>query len=214
MDLAVLFEDVKGLKQDFSIVRAAKIKTSEKRSHTSNLKSQAKEPRENNTNKTGKSKKESDKKQKDTTSIAELLNTVIEIEEKDVIDVQIDSIDNKGYEISHMKQYAKLMLQYQRFLDAYLKDYKPGDANSGVEMPEYTDAFARTDVVVPKRNFGVGQDVMTHSEIRDIVRRKRMNWAMGGEHNYVSPDEKDRYKMWKMCSKFNYIMSEGCWFTL
>ena len=82
------------------------------------------------------------------------------------------------------------------------------------KVREYDDAFERTDVVVPERDFEAGQEVMTNSEIRDIVRRKRMNWMLGAEHNYVSPDEKERYKFWKLFSKFNYISSEWCMLSL
>jgi hypothetical protein len=118
-----------------------------------------------------------------------------------------------GAERAFLKQYQHMLEQYRRFLSVYLKESSQ-QIDTGAKMQDYDDPFAKADVVVPQREFGRGQEIMTNSEIRDIVRRKRMNWLLGNEHNYVSPDEKERYHFWKMFSKFNYVMAEGCMFNL
>lgn len=148
-----------------------------------------------------------------TQSILQLVDKLIEAFDKKSSDKQAKNADY-GNELAHIRQYRQLLEQYNRFLKAYLKENNKDGIDTGVKMQTYDDPFEKTDVVVPQRDFGRGQEIMTNSEIRDIVRRKRMNWLLGNEHNYVSPDEKERYHYWKMFSKFNYIMSEWCMFSL
>ncbi len=150
-----------------------------------------------------------------TQSILQLVDKLIEAFDKKSSDKQGQGRGaDYGHELAHIRQYQQLLEQYNKFLKAYLKEQGSGAADTGVKMQTYDDPFEKTDVVVPQRDFGRGQEIMTNSEIRDIVRRKRMNWLLGNEHNYVSPDEKERYHYWKMFSKFNYIMSEWCMFSL
>ena len=162
-----------------------------------------------------------DKKPKEDSISAKIMGIIEELAEVEdteaVIEKHITKSLKDGYaEIFHMQQYHQQLSQYRQFLNAYLKGYKDAMAiDGGAKMAHYDDdPFDKTDVPVPKRDFGVGQEVMTNSEVRDIVRRKRMNWLLGNEHNYVSPDEKERYKFWKLFSKFNYVLAEGCMFNL
>ncbi|MBT4540494.1 hypothetical protein HOC35_03195 [Candidatus Woesearchaeota archaeon] len=209
MSLVLLFDDVNGItpKKD---VRISSISKSKPKLAKTETKKSLKSKKDK--------KQESKKTKKDgiAAKIIEMIEELAEIEDTNsVIEDHIKSIKDNYSEIFHVQQYQQQLAQYTKFLNAYLKGYEQREGTNGVAIVrEYDDAFERTDVIVPKRDFEAGQEVMTNSEIRDIVRRKRMNWAMGGEHNHVSPDEKERYKMWKICNKFNYIMAEGGWFSL
>jgi hypothetical protein len=214
MKLSHLFEEVNGitLEKTLSIPikkSSIKIVLSNKKPKANSKKTKNKSVDKPNTKK--KKTKEEGIKDK----IIQIIEELAEIENNEqVIEDHINgSIKDNYAEIFHMHQYQHQLSQYQRFLSAYLKDYKHA-IEAGIKNPEYNDAFDKADVPVPKREFGYGQEVMTNSEIRDIVRRKRMNWLLGNEHNPVSPDEKERYKFWKMFSKFNYVMAEGCMFNL
>lgn len=113
-------------------------------------------------------------------------------------------------EMLHQLQYQNLLEQYKRFLNAYLKEYYSTPSHIVAEQAYYDWSGKEKK----KKVFERGEEVMGHSEVRDIVLRKRMNWVMGSMHNYISPDEEERYKFWKLFNKFNYVMAEGCMFHL
>ena len=203
MSLVLLFEDVNGISpKNVSFRITAKTPTKKNQRPKKSQKPEL--------------KKLKTKKEGITAKIIEIIEELAEIENTDeIIEDHIKSVKDSYAEIFHMQQYQLQLNQYKKFINAYLKAYEEKDANNGMAVVrEYDDAFERTDVVVPDRDFEAGQEVMTNSEIRDIVRRKRMNWMLGAEHNYVSPDEKERYKFWKLFSKFNYISSEWCMLSL
>jgi len=158
----------------------------------------------------GKEEKLEAKKEEKTKKIIEAIDDVAE-DERWTSDKKRHKISGSYSSIIFQQQYQQALDQYRKFLDAYLREYNGVSENKDGVILEYDDSARKEKL---RGTFKWGEEVMTHAEVRDIVLRKRMNWMLGGEHNYVSPDEKERYKFWKMCNKFNYIMAEGCWFQL
>lgn len=144
-------------------------------------------------------------------NIIEVIDDVAKSEsENEGIDKHVKARSNRNYgELIFIQQYQQMLEQYRKFLDAYLKEYLNAP-NDNVVILDYNDLSRKEK----RRKFDRSQEVMTYTEIKDIVLRKRMNWLLGAEHNYVSPDEKERYKFWKLFNKFNYVMAEGCMFYL
>jgi len=121
-------------------------------------------------------------------------------ETEDGLDIQIDTFHGSSHDAAAgIMQYQQLIDQYKRFLEAYLKE----DGNAVVKGYDYSMADDKKD-----REFIWGQEVATYHEIKDSIRKIKMNLLLGGWHNGVSPDEKDRYKFWKYCSKFNKVMAD------
>ncbi|MFH1439605.1 MAG: hypothetical protein ABIG89_03500 [Candidatus Woesearchaeota archaeon] len=141
-------------------------------------------------------------------------STIIEIIDDDKstddgsIDIQVkneeDRKDNDhtaddGYTaVIHFQQYQQLLNQYKQLLESYLK------SNSNVFKAGYN--YNSDDK--HGREFQWGQEVTDYHEIKNTVRKIKMNLLLGGWHNAVSQDEKDRYKFWKYVSKFNKVMAD------
>jgi hypothetical protein len=100
---------------------------------------------------------------------------------------------------AHFQQYQQLLDQYKRFLDAYLKE------TQNIAASQYNYSSSSED---EKRKFEWGQEVVTYAEVKETVRKIKMNMLLGGWHNQVNPDDQDRYKFWKYTSKFNKVMAE------
>ena len=118
---------------------------------------------------------------------------------EDGIDIQVKDHPNSRYdELAQISQYQRLLDQYKKFLNNYLKEatgaFNPGDNYQQESTQE--------------REFEWGQEVASYTEIKDTVRKIKMNLLLGGWHNAVSPDEKERYKFWKYVSKFNKVMAD------
>lgn len=126
---------------------------------------------------------------------------------KDKLDDQKEAITLKmdGFEKVHLEQYEKQLAEYKRFLAEYLAEARLNALGYNPYDDKKEDG---------KRNFEWGQEVVTYSEIKDIVRRIHMNALLSGNssgdisgHNSVSWQEVQDYKFWKYCSKFNEMMS-------
>jgi hypothetical protein len=213
MDLAMLFEIVNQIRTDSTCINVQenkknnvskinlrldfKVNESEKEQNKASTKSkkQIKADTEKKDSKTKKVDKKSDKN-----SIIEILDEFTEEIEEDSIDLDLDMDPSKGYDnLIAAKQYQQMLDQYKKFLDVYLKD------DNNVAKASYAYSNKEDD---GQRNFEWGQEVVTYAEIKESVRKIKMNILMGGWHNDVSPDEKERYKMWKNVSKFNKVMAD------
>lgn len=118
---------------------------------------------------------------------------------KEGIDAHVgkDHGDNYGA-LAQFQDYLHQLEKYRQFLDNYLKE----SSNASRVMYSYS-AFD-----TKKKGFEWGQEVAGYSEIKETVRKIKMNILLGGWHNDVSPDDKERYKFWKYVSKFNKVMAE------
>lgn len=55
--------------------------------------------------------------------------------------------------------------------------------------------------------FAWGDEIISYSERKVLVKKMMVNSIMHGEHNPIDPRKKDAYKFWKYASKFNFLMS-------
>ncbi|MBI4453047.1 hypothetical protein HY636_00210 [Candidatus Woesearchaeota archaeon] len=122
--------------------------------------------------------------------------------DKEGIDTTLGELGQKTESYSalvHSMQYQQLLDQYRRFLEAYLKE-----ANSAA-MPRYQYELGEDN---GRREFKWGEEVATYHEIKDTIRKVKMNLLLGGWHNPVSWQAVQDYKFWKYVSKFNKVMAE------
>lgn len=139
-----------------------------------------------------------------------------EIKEEGIIEIidEFNNVDNGSIDITlgdfkhksdnysafvHSMQYQQLLDQYRRFLEAYLKD------TNNVAMPQYS---YENNNGSKGREFKWGEEVATYHEIKDTIRKVKMNLLLGGWHNPVSWQAVQDYKFWKYVSKFNKVMAE------
>jgi len=54
---------------------------------------------------------------------------------------------------------------------------------------------------------GNTEELISYKEKVEVARAIQMNALMHGNHNYVSPEAKERYEHWKNLSKFNTLLS-------
>ncbi|MBT4823875.1 hypothetical protein HN695_00730 [Candidatus Woesearchaeota archaeon] len=204
MEIQALFEAVNCINCDVSSVIDSKKSAvdTKKIENPSTLEKIKLEKTKRERKKTETRKTSIDKKEKKAKS--EGIITIIDEggkrdKEKDSIDIQIKGIPESKYgELAQRFQYQKLLDQYKRFLDNYLKE----------ATSTFNPTYDYQQENCKEREFEWGQEVATYSEIKDTIRKIKMNLLLGGWHNAVSPDEKDRYKFWKYCSKFNKVMAD------
>jgi len=212
MNLSMLFETVNQIHTDIisdnnyanelriGNKKASKISIKLDSKSKSEKKEEIKQKTTKKHKKTQEKSKKSDKQSKKTDQ-----DSIIEIDEftesnEEGLDINLGFEPNNNYnDAIGIKQYQQLLDQYKKFLDTYLKD-----SNNAVKA-SYAYSSQEDN---RERNFEWGQEVVTYSEIKESVRKIKMNLLMGGWHNGVSQDEKDRYKFWKYVSKFNKVMAE------
>lgn len=120
-------------------------------------------------------------------------------ENKEGIDIKLGAVSESYSALVNAKQYQQLLDQYRRFLEAYLKD------TNNVAMPQYSYDNSNGS---EGREFKWGEEVATYHEIKDTIRKVKMNLLLGGWHNPVSWQAVQDYKFWKYVSKFNKVMAE------
>lgn len=120
-------------------------------------------------------------------------------ENKEGIDLKLGVVSESYSALVNAKQYQQLLDQYRRFLEGYLKG-----ANN-VAMPQYN---YENNNGSEGREFKWGEEVATYHEIKDTIRKVKMNLLLGGWHNPVSWQAVQDYKFWKYVSKFNKVMAD------
>ncbi|MBS3122106.1 hypothetical protein J4434_04440 [Candidatus Woesearchaeota archaeon] len=138
-----------------------------------------------------------DKSSKD--NIISIIDEFGDDEKKEGIDLKLGIVSESYTALFHAKQYQQLLDQYKRFLDAYLKE-----ANN-TAMQRYQYELGENN---GRREFKWGEEVATYHEIKDTIRKVKMNLLLGGWHNPVSWQAVQDYKFWKYVSKFNKVMAD------
>lgn len=120
-------------------------------------------------------------------------------ENKEGIDLKLGVVSESYSALVNAKQYQQLLDQYKRFLEAYLK----GANNAAMSRYQYELGEDNG-----RREFKWGEEVATYHEIKDTIRKVKMNLLLGGWHNPVSWQAVQDYKFWKYVSKFNKVMAD------
>ncbi len=130
----------------------------------------------------------------------------LEDEEDDISSKNIESrVKKKGdpeepgpsmEELSIQSFYEKAREAYSQFLSDYLKEH----------TTPYNESYSYS--FESKKTMQTwAKDTFSYKERIDVVRKMMMNNLFGSMCNHISPDEKERYKVWTMVSKANQQLS-------
>ena len=127
--------------------------------------------------------------------LEDIVKKVKKTTEKKGLEKKIKKVPKK-IELKPVKDaYARHTENYRKFHSEYIKSM----ASTG-EYKSYT-AESTSKVV------SWVEEAISYKERKELVRTIQMNALMGGAHNPVDTSLKEAYEHWKMCSKFNELMS-------
>ncbi len=106
------------------------------------------------------------------------------------------TIDMDGFAKFHLQQYQQQLANYSRFLAEYLMD---GSINAK-RIDSYSSAGEKQEEAKAE------VQMISHAEKQDYVRATVMNSILGTSGNYVNPQTKESWELWRVF-QHNQILS-------
>jgi hypothetical protein len=139
----------------------------------------------------GKPERKADK------SIADAIKDVSDRKKSSISDAVSEHRKAKTMEAAFVakQQYDMLVRRYNEFMSNYLSD----NPQTGQKAYDYISEKGK--------EWHWGDEVISYKERQEIARSVQMNALLGGSHNHVPPEMKEKYERWKDVSKFNMLLS-------
>ncbi len=138
------------------------------------------------------------KKDKDITLIIDDEDSKEKLKDKFMDGVLSITIDMDGFEKFHLQDYQKQLANYSRFLVEYL--------NSGQGNSKNADLYSYAAAEEKQEEAKVEVQMISHAEKQDYVRATVMNSLLGTGTNYVNPQTKESWELWRIF-QHNQILS-------
>lgn len=138
------------------------------------------------------------KKDKDITIIIDDEESKEKLTDKFMDGVLSITIDMDGFAKFHLQHYQQQLANYSRFLAEYLSE--------GMGNGQKANQYSYTATGEKQEEAKTEVQMLSHAEKQDYVRATVMNSILGTGTNYVNPQTKENWELWRIF-QHNQILS-------